>query len=58
MLGMGFVTDWTQLLACRFLLGLLESGELLRVPVVRSLSLTTFLRLCHAFAFGSPGFFP
>ncbi|GAA5881185.1 hypothetical protein JCM16303_004834 [Sporobolomyces ruberrimus] len=26
MLGMGFVTDWTQLLACRFLLGLLESG--------------------------------
>ena len=34
MLGMGFVTDWTQLLACRFLLGLLESGELLRVPVV------------------------
>lgn len=26
MLGMGFVTDWRQLLACRFLLGLLESG--------------------------------
>lgn len=26
MLGMGFVTSWTQLLACRVLLGLLEAG--------------------------------
>ncbi|GAA6015269.1 hypothetical protein JCM11491_000993 [Sporobolomyces phaffii] len=26
MLGMAFVTDWTQLVACRVLLGLLESG--------------------------------
>jgi hypothetical protein len=32
MLGMGFVKDWTHLLACRFLLGLLESGELLLSP--------------------------
>lgn len=26
MLGMGFLTDWTQLAACRVLLGLLEAG--------------------------------
>ena len=58
MLGMGFVTDWTQLLACRFLLGLLESGELPTCLSFSQLPLTIADDRLDVFCSVYTGFFP